>query len=511
MSKELAEKIIEHVGSLTLCQGDAAGGKFEVLPWQRKFIRGAFAPGITQAVACLARGNGKSALISGIATAGYLPDGPLVQPNGEIVCVGSSFTQARIIFDACLWFSKPWFYKQPGRWRINDSINKVSIKDLDTGAKMRCIASDPKRVHGITGGVLFICDEVAQWPPTISEKMREALVTAQGKHPGSRLLAIGTKPTFKDDWFSKMLDQEIAGIYRQLHTAEGASGEELFNERTWEKANPSLNKFPSLLQAIKSEAKRARKDETERQSFKTLRLNMGGDDAIENYLLDPESWESIEGDAPPEGEKVWGVDLGTSKSFSCISCAWESGRMEVIAAAGDNPSIENRATNDNCPPDFYKKMVAHKELYVMPGRVINLADFIDIAVQRFGQPEHGIICDSWRIDEFQDAASASSLFLCEIHKRRQDWLDQGQDIRDFKRAVLTGSVTPVQSFLMRSALGDFRTIKDDAANEKIVKGRGGRDNALVASLFSMAYMQRHKDRMDSNDDTPVFGQLDMSL
>ena len=215
---------------------------------------------------------------------------------------------------------------------------------------MRCIASDPKSVHGITGGVLFICDEVAQWPPTISEKMREALVPAQGKQPGSRLLAIGTKPTFKDDWFSKMLDQEIEGIYRQLHTAEGANGEELFNERTWEKANPSLNKFPSLLQAIKSEAKRARKDETERQSFKTLRLNMGGDDAIENYLLDPESWESIEGDAPPEGEKVWGVDLGTSKSFSCISCAWESCRMEVIAAAGDNPSIENRATNDNCPP-----------------------------------------------------------------------------------------------------------------------------------------------------------------
>ena len=60
--------------------------------------------------------QGKVIFSAGIATAAYLPGGPLVQPRGEVICVGSSFTQSRIIFDACLAFSKPFIDAEPDRF-----------------------------------------------------------------------------------------------------------------------------------------------------------------------------------------------------------------------------------------------------------------------------------------------------------------------------------------------------------------------------------------------------------
>ncbi|MDE0554565.1 MAG: hypothetical protein OXI24_10145 [Candidatus Poribacteria bacterium] len=37
--------LITALGELTVTQGSQAGKPFEVLPWQKRFLRGAFAPG----------------------------------------------------------------------------------------------------------------------------------------------------------------------------------------------------------------------------------------------------------------------------------------------------------------------------------------------------------------------------------------------------------------------------------------------------------------------------------
>ena len=56
----------------------------------------ALASGVQSAALSVARGNGKTALLSGIAAATL--DGPLAVPRGETVIVASSFEQARIAF-----------------------------------------------------------------------------------------------------------------------------------------------------------------------------------------------------------------------------------------------------------------------------------------------------------------------------------------------------------------------------------------------------------------------------
>ena len=90
------KRLIDYLSTLPVTQGARAGEALTVLPWQRKFVAGAFAPGRTTSALSVARGNGKTVLTAGIACAAL--DGPLLVPRGETVIVASSFAQACIAF-----------------------------------------------------------------------------------------------------------------------------------------------------------------------------------------------------------------------------------------------------------------------------------------------------------------------------------------------------------------------------------------------------------------------------
>ena len=179
--------LIAYLSGLRVTQGRRAGEPFRVLPWQARFIRGAFAPGVQAAALSVARGNGKTALLSGIAAATL--DGPLAVPRGETVIVASSFEQARIAFEHVLAFMGETI-RDKRRWRVWDTAQQARIESLDTGARVRCIGSDPRRAHGLAP---VLADEPAQWPETTGERMVAALRTAAGKQPHSRFVALGTR------------------------------------------------------------------------------------------------------------------------------------------------------------------------------------------------------------------------------------------------------------------------------------------------------------------------------
>ena len=192
-------KLIDHIEGLQISQGQGAGQAFVMLPWERRFLRGMMSvPG--DVALSVARGNGKSTLIAGIAHAAL--DGPLSQPRAEVVVCASSFGQGRIVFDHLLAFCGENVRRE---FRVWDSAQVASIENRKTGAKVRCIGSDPKRAHG-PAPALVICDEGAQWPAPTADAMLSALRTGLGKIPGSRLIAIGTRPASETHWFSRLLD-----------------------------------------------------------------------------------------------------------------------------------------------------------------------------------------------------------------------------------------------------------------------------------------------------------------
>ena len=121
MSWSVSSDLIAYVGGLELVGGDHDGQRFEVLPWERRFLAGAFrATG--DAALTVARGNGKSALVAAVACAVVDPAGPMHGRRREVVCCAASFEQGRIIFEDVLAFlSGPCTGRscaaRPGRWR----------------------------------------------------------------------------------------------------------------------------------------------------------------------------------------------------------------------------------------------------------------------------------------------------------------------------------------------------------------------------------------------------------
>ena len=475
--------IIEYLSGLTVSQGRLAGQPFTVLPWQRRFIRGAFAPGVQSAALSVARGNGKTALLSGVACASL--DGPLAVPRGETVIVASSFEQARIAFEHVLAFMGDKL-DDGKRWRCWDTAQQARIEDRQTGARVRCIGSDPRRAHGLAP-VLVLADEPAQWPETTGERMVAALRTAAGKQPHSRFVSLGTRPADAEHWFSKML----AGAADHAQTHAARSDDPPFQRRTWARANPSLLHMPDLLAAIVNEARQARQDPALMAAFQALRLNLGTEDAAVSTLLDAGLWQAIEGVADWSGPAVWGIDLGTSAAQSAIACYHpQTGALACLAAFPSEPSLAERGLRDGVG-GLYAECARRGDLLTLGRHTVDVTALLQAALDRFGRPAR-IVADRWREADLREALESAGVPLATLEFRGMGFRDGAEDVRGFRKACADRRVVAAPSLLLRSAMAEARTVSDPAGNHKLAKGSQGgrrvraRDDAAAAAILAVA-------------------------
>lgn len=479
--------LLAYLSGLTVTQGRLAGQPFTVLPWQRRFVRGAFSSGVQTAALSVARGNGKTALLAGIAAATL--DGPLAVPRGETVIVASSFEQARIAFEHVMAFMGDL---GDGHWRVWDTAQQARIENKLTRARVRCIGSDPRRAHGLAP-VLVLADEPTQWPESTGERMRAALVTAAGKQPHSRFVALGTRPAAPEHWFAKLL--EGAADFAQCHAA--GSDDPPFQRRTWKKANPSLALMPDLLATLQVEAKAAKADPSLLAAFRALRLNLGTSDVEASVLLDAGTWERIEGDAPRGQAACWGIDLGTSAAMSAVAAYWPTtGRLEALAAFPGEPTLAERGLRDGVG-GLYAECARRGELIQAGGAAVDIEALLLAGLDRFGRPDR-IVADRWREAELRDALNRAGVPSAALELRGQGFKDGGEDVRDFRRACLEGRVTPLPSLLVRYAMSEARTMADPAGNEKLAKNTQGgrrsraRDDAAAAAILAVAAGYRRR-------------------
>ena len=472
-----------YLSGLTVSQGRRAGELFTVLPWQRRFIRGAFASGVQSTALSIARGNGKTALLSEIAAATL--DGPLHVPRGETVIVASSFEQARIAFEHVIAFMGPKLLDK-SRWKVWDTAQQARIENRQTGTRVRCVGSDPRRAHGLAP-VLVLADEPAQWPDTTGERMVAALRTAAGKQPHSRFVALGTRPADAEHWFAKMLTG--GADYPQTHAAK--PGDPKFHKRTWARANPSLKHMPDLLVAIRNEADQAKADPALLAAFESLRLNLGTSDTEIATLLSADLWTSIEGEAEMAGPCVWGIDLGTSAAQSAVAAYWpESGRLECLAAFPCEPSLADRGLHDGAG-GLYVECARRGELLLLGQRSVDISALLHAALDRFGRPSQ-VVADRWREAELRNSLDKAGVPPTSYSSRGMGFRDGAEDVRAFRRACADCRVMPVPSLLLRSAMSEARTVSDPAGNAKLSKGSQGgrrlraRDDAAAAAILAVS-------------------------
>ena len=58
----MARDVLAYLAGLTVTQGRMAGEPFPVLPWEKRFVMGAFQPESIESALSIARGNGKTTL-----------------------------------------------------------------------------------------------------------------------------------------------------------------------------------------------------------------------------------------------------------------------------------------------------------------------------------------------------------------------------------------------------------------------------------------------------------------
>ncbi len=487
-STGLAEAVESYLAGLIVPQGRFQGQPFPVLPWQSRFVTGAFRADVLDAALSLGRGNGKTTLCAGLLAATVDHGGPLNEANAESLLVASSFGQASIAFRHVLRMLAPTLEKHRKDFRIRDSQNMATITNLSTGAMLRCVGSDPRRLHG-AAPVLILGDELAQWPPNQIDRMLAALDTSRGKIPECRMLWIGTRPADADHPFEKML---VSGAdYRQVHAARKGK-DAPFKLATWRRANPSLDALPDLKATLKREAGRAKKDADRLASFEALRLNMGTADVIESYVIGPDAWADIQGqEAERRGPWALGVDLGENAAMSAAAAYWpETGRLEVLAVFPLKPSLADRGQRDGVGP-LYERLAARGELSQAGELVADIEALLDLVLDRWGNPTL-IVCDTWREAKLREKLAAVNFPMAGMELRRNGPKDGSEDLGAFREACLSGGVKPAESLLLTSALASARTITDASGNTRLAKGtqsgrrRDTRDDAVAASLLAVS-------------------------
>ena len=333
----------------------------------------------------------------------------------------------------------------------------------------------------------MLADEPAQWGPGANggEAAIAACRTGLGKIPHSRLIALGTRPSTEEHWFSKMLTGDRALTF-------AARGDDPpFQRRTWRRANPSLDIMPDLEDRLREEAEVARRDPAALASFQALRLNQGCADVVEQHLLQPGTWKAAEGNAAAVGGFILGIDAGSTAAMSAASAFFvETGSLRAVACFGDDPDPKARGLRDGVG-GLYQKMIDRGEVVLSPGRVSDLRLLLDEVWERWGKPS-AIVCDRWREQELRKVLAQAGWPRVPLVKRGMGYRDGGQDVRDFLAAFLRGLVTPERSLLLSAAFAAARTIGDPAGNRKIAKGSAGgrhskhRDDACAAAVLAVA-------------------------
>lgn len=483
-----AKAIIEYLETLQVTQGRLAGESLTVLPWQRRFIRGAWKSGVQNSVLTLARGGGKSTFCAGIGSCSI--NGCLAVPRGETLIVAASFEQSRIIFDHIRDFLGD-VLEDKKTYRVWDTSSVARIVNRETGAMVRALGSDPRRAHGLAPSLVLL-DEPAQWPSSTGERMLQAILTAAGKQPHCKILAIGTKPHSDTHWFSRMLNG--GADYSQVHMAR--EEDKIHLKSTWKRANPSLSIMPDLENAIRREAKLATQDASMLPGFKALRLNLGTADTEQATLLDAGTWQNIEvDDVDMQGRCVWGVDLGGSAASSAVASFWpDSGRLETLAAFPREPDLYARGLNDGVGT-LYQVCYERDEILTNGGAAVDIPDLIRRARDRFGAPS-AIASDRWRENELRDALKSAGLPVAKLELRGMGFKDGGEDVRMFRRACLEGRVHPLKSLFLTYAMSEARISIDPAGNSKLAKNSEGgrrqraRDDTAAASILAVALAER---------------------
>jgi phage terminase large subunit-like protein len=266
-----AARVIEFIERLTVPSGRGQGRPFKLCKFQKGFLRNVYEPQVggrrvvRRAVFSVARKNGKSSLIAGMALAHLI--GPEAIANGEIYSAANDREQAGIIFK----LARQIVELEP---ELAEKIEIIpSTKTLlarSNGSIFRSISAEAGTKHGYSPSVV-IYDEVAQ---ARNRDLYDVLDSSFGAREEPLLVIISTQSNDPEHCLSKLIDDGSSGIdpsiICHLHAAD--EGCDLDDQTQWKKANPALDVFRDR-EDLAAQIRKAQRLPGEEPKVRNLLLN----------------------------------------------------------------------------------------------------------------------------------------------------------------------------------------------------------------------------------------------
>lgn len=272
----------------------------------------------------MARKNGKSILISGVALYEFLL-GNSPAFSRQIFCTANDKKQANIVFTM--------IKKRLNSLRSRDSDTKRGtkvvrdeIRNLDDYSYVRALSKDTGTVDGFEPHI-GILDEYAASKTT---EMMELLESGQALLDNSMIMIISTAGfdlnapmhTVEYPYATKVLKGEIIDDTYFAYIAEQDSVDEVEDPKNWIKSNPILavdalnDQVNGYLQKRWTEAK----EKGTKNAVLVKNFNMWHQ-AEEDSYMDVETWEEAEIEPIDiTGQRVWfGIDVGKSSDLYAVS------------------------------------------------------------------------------------------------------------------------------------------------------------------------------------------------
>lgn len=309
-------------------KGVGAGKQVKLRDFQRDIIRGAFAPGILQALVSLPRGNGKTGLAAMLALAEMFV-GPM---SAEVLVVASDQRQAMLTYK----MAKRMVELNPAlAERVQVFSDRLYLPEND--ASLIPLPAEPGALHGYDPSLLIV-DELH----VVTEAVWEAVTSAAGKRPESLTLAISTPAADKESVMWRLVEHGRSGTDGQFYFKEYAApdGCGLMDRDAWRIANPALAcENPFLTEAgIEAVAKTMREP-----GFRQLRLGqwVTGINSWLPFGLFEERAEPMRS-VPDKARITLGFDGSASgDSTALIACTVEERPHMFVVGLWENPGDPN--------------------------------------------------------------------------------------------------------------------------------------------------------------------------
>ncbi len=491
-----AAAAVAFLEKLKVPEGPHAGAPLRLAPFQQQFVSGALPEDVSLAALSIGRGNAKTALSAGLALGSLLGRLGDRQPKREIVIGARTRDQGRICWNFAEGFSRtlPLSTRKALTFRRAPRL-EIEFEGDGGGHVLRVVPADGKSALG-GAPTLAILDERGHWERDKGDALEHAILSGLGKR-GGKALIISTSAPDDAHPFSRWLDDEQPGVYRQEHRpAPGLPADDIDSLVI---ANPGATAgIGASLEWLQAQARRAiSRGGSALTSFRLYNRNERVSGETRDLLLTVDEWLQCEATDTParDGSVIVGLDLGGSASMSAAAFYWPaSGRLEVLGWFPSRPTLLDRGQSDGVG-ERYTTMRDRGELFTLGEQTVPVAPWL-LEVMRHieGETIAAITMDRYKQSELGEAIDKANI-RAPLVWRGQGFRDGGEDCERFRRACFDGRMRSRPSLLLRSAFADAVCLRDPANNLKLAKARSnGRIDAAAASVLAVAEGARQQGR-----------------